>query len=68
MLFIIQIQKDEPLRLPVDFKIIAKTEKYTDEKTKKEKRRSEKTKNEMSQDMVSQSLKNEVKYTYVLAG
>jgi len=55
------------IRLPIDFRIIEKTEEYIDEKTGEKKRRSPITKNEMMQEMIKRHIQNEVKFTYILA-
>lgn len=52
--------------LPVGFELVAKTERYTDPKSKKEKRRSQRTKNEMYRDLVQQADKNQIVFKYVL--
>lgn len=57
----------ESVHLPVDYKIIAKTEKYKDKATGKEKVRSKETKNEMLREMVQRAVNNELKFKYVLA-
>ena len=54
-------------RLPIGFRIIAKTEKYIDEKSGEQKRKSPVTKNEMMQEMIKRHIQNQVKFTYVLA-
>jgi len=54
-------------RLPTGFRIIAKTEEYTDEKSGETKRRSPVTKNEMMQDMIKRHMQNRVKFRYILA-
>jgi hypothetical protein len=56
-----------PVRIPIGYEIIAKTEKHTDPKDNKEKRRSTKSKNEMMQEMISAAITNRVKFTYILA-
>jgi hypothetical protein len=55
------------LRLPAGFRIIAKTEEYTDEKSGERKRRSPVTKNGMAQEMIKQQMQNQVKFKYILA-
>ena len=55
------------LRLPIGFRVIAKTEEYVDEKSGETKRKSEKTKNEMMQEMIKQEIQNQVKFRYILA-
>jgi hypothetical protein len=59
--------QDIPLRIPISFEIISKPEKIYDAKTQKELRKSTVTKNELMRDMISQAIKNEVKFSYVLA-
>jgi IS4 transposase len=58
--------RDMPVRIPIGYEIIAKTEKYIDEKDNKEKRRSEKTKNELMREMISAQIRNRVKFAYIL--
>ena len=53
--------------LPLNFKIIEKTEQFIDQKTGKTKRRSTVTKNELLIQMFDQTLQNQVKFKYVLA-
>jgi hypothetical protein len=53
--------------LPIAFETVVKPILYCDIKTKKVKRLATQTKNEMFRNMVSQSIKNKVKYNYVLA-
>jgi len=54
-------------RLPTGYRVIAKTEVYTDEKSGEMKRRSPATKNEMMQEMIKRHIQNQVKFKYVLA-
>ena len=58
---------EPPLRVPIGYKIITKTEKYIDKKDNKEKRKSVKTKNELMQQMISVAITNRVKFGYILA-
>lgn len=58
---------DAPLRIPIEYKTILKTVRYTDSKTGKEKRKSLVTKNELLCDMFCQSLRKGIKFNYVLA-
>ncbi|MFH1433242.1 MAG: transposase [archaeon] len=53
--------------IPISYKIIEKTIEFTDTKTGKLKRKSEKTKNELFREMIETSLKNTIKFKYVLA-
>jgi len=55
------------IRLPIDYRIIAKTEEYKDEKSGETKRRSPETKNEMMQEMIKRHIQNDVKFRYILA-
>jgi hypothetical protein len=57
----------ETIRLPTGFRVIAKTEEYTDAKSGKQKRKSPVTKNEMMQEMIRQHIQNRVKFRYILA-
>lgn len=55
-------------KVPINYRIIEKTEKYEDKKTKKEKRKSKKTKNEHFREMLEQSSKKlKSNYKYVLS-
>jgi hypothetical protein len=56
-----------PLRAPVSFELILKTQHFCDLKTKKEKRKSLVTKNELLREMVQQNIHNQLKFKYVLA-
>ena len=58
---------EPPLRLPIGYRVITKTEKYIDKKDNKEKRKSTKTKNELMQEMISSAITNRVKFGYILA-
>jgi hypothetical protein len=57
----------QTVRLPTGFRIIAKTEEYTDEKSGEKKRKSPVTKNEMMQEMIKRHIENQVKFKYILA-
>jgi len=54
-------------RLPIDYRIIAKTEEYIDEKSGEKRRRSPETKNEMMRQMLWRAMQNQVKFMYILA-
>ena len=54
------------LSLPVEFRLIAKTETYVDKKDGKTKRRSPTTKNEYYRAMLQQSVQNQIPFKYVL--
>ena len=61
-------EKDgQTARLPIGFRIIAKTKEYIDEKSGEQKRKSPVTKNEMMQEMIKRHIQNQVKFTYILA-
>lgn len=53
--------------VPVAFELIRKPIRYTDLKTRKEKRMSEVTKNEQLRSMVDTCVRNQLKFTWVLA-
>jgi hypothetical protein len=55
------------VRLPIGYRIIAKTEEYIEEKSGVTKRRSPVTKNEMMQEMIKRNIQNEVDFKYILA-
>jgi IS4 transposase len=57
----------QSVRLPIGYRIIAKTEEYIDEKSGETKRRSPQTKNEMMQEMIKRQIQNDVKFRYILA-
>jgi len=57
---------EQPLKLPVAFDVIAKYG-YCDIKSKKEIRKSPYTKNELMRNQVLQALRNQIKFSYVLA-
>ncbi|BCX03046.1 MAG: hypothetical protein KatS3mg053_0984 [Candidatus Roseilinea sp.] len=54
------------LSLPVEFRLIAKTEQYVDKKSGKTKRRSPITKNEYYRMMLQQAVINQIPFKYVL--
>jgi hypothetical protein len=56
------------LRLPIGYRLIAKTEEYTDEKSGETKRKSPVTKNEMMQEMIKRQMQNQVKFRYIFGG
>jgi IS4 transposase len=56
------------VRIPIGYRIIAKTEEYIDEKSGGAKRRSPKTKNEMMREMINRQVQNDVKFRHILAG
>ncbi len=55
------------INIPIGYEIVKKTEKFVDKKTGKEKRKSEKNKNEMFREMIDQTVKNQLKFKYILA-
>jgi uncharacterized protein (UPF0297 family) len=57
----------QTVRLPIGYRVIAKTEEYVDEKNGETKRKSPVTKNEMMQEMIKRHIQNRVKFTYILA-
>jgi integrase len=58
--------RGERVRLPIGFKVIAKTETYTDEKSGEEKQKSPRTKNRMMREMIGRHIRNQVKCRYIL--
>jgi len=60
-------KEEFPLRTPVAYEAVLKTQHFCDVKTRKEKRKSEVTKNELLQDMITQCVHNQLKFKYVLA-
>jgi hypothetical protein len=65
--FYIAKKGDKELRIPINYRIVAKTEWYTDPKTQEEKRRSAETKNEMMREMIRTQIRNQVQFRYILA-
>jgi len=65
--FYTAVNEGSAIRIPLGYEIIAKTERYFDEKEGKEKRRSLKTKNELMQEMINAQITNRVKFRYILA-
>ena len=57
----------QTVRLPVDYRIIAKTEEYIDEKSKEVRRRSPETKNAMMRQMIQRAIQNRVKFRHIPA-
>jgi hypothetical protein len=55
------------LRVPIGFRVIAKTEEYIDEKSGEQRRRSPITKNGMIQEMIKRQMQNQVQFKYILA-
>lgn len=64
--FISCLYQNGGVSLPVNFRLVEKTEKYIDKKTGKEKRRSAVTKNELAREMIEQVVKNQVKFQFIL--
>jgi SRSO17 transposase len=60
------LYQNKAVSLPVNFRLVEKTEKYIDPKTKKEKRRSKVTKNELARKMIKQVIKNQVEFSFIL--
>jgi hypothetical protein len=52
--------------LPIGFKVIAKTQTYTDEKSGEEKKKSPQTKNRMMREMLERHIRNQVKFRYIV--
>ncbi len=64
--FVTALYQNKAVSLPLDFRLVAKTEIYFDKKTGKEKRRSPITKNEMAHAMIGQVVKNQVLFRFCL--
>ena len=64
--FVSCLYQNRGVSLPVNFRLVEKTEKYIDKKTKREKRRSKVTKNELARSMIEQVVKNQVKFSFIL--
>lgn len=58
---------DAPLRVPVNYRAVKKTELSIDKKTGAERRKSPTTKNDMLREMLVQCIHNQLKFRYVLA-
>jgi IS4 transposase len=65
--FYSSVKAGKIIRIPIDYRIIAKTEEYIDEKSGETKRRSPETKNKMMQEMIRRHIQNNVKFRYILA-
>jgi len=64
--FVTALYQTKDVSLPVGFHLIAKTERYVDQKTEKEKRRSPVSKNEIALELIGQAVKNHVPFRFVL--
>jgi hypothetical protein len=64
--FISALYQSKGLALPVGFRLVAKTEYYTDKKDGKQKRRSPVSKNEHYQGLLRQAVYNQIPFQYVL--
>jgi len=64
--FISSMYQNGGVSLPLNFRLVEKTEKYIDQKSGQEKRRSPITKNELAREMISQVIKNKVEFQFVL--
>jgi hypothetical protein len=58
----------QTVRLPIGYRIIAKTEEYRDQKSGEEKRKSPVIKNGMMREMIKRHIQSQVKFSYILAG
>jgi hypothetical protein len=65
--FYISEKGGQTVRLPIGFRVAAKTEEYTDEKNGKQKRKSPRTKNEMMREMIQRHIQNRVQFRYTAA-
>ena len=64
--FVSCLYQNQSVSLPINFRLVAKTETYLDAKTNKQKRRSAVSKNELAREMISQTVKNQVLFRFVL--
>ena len=64
--FISTMYQNGGVSLPIDFRLVEKTEKYIDKKTGREKRRSKVSKNELAREMIKQVIKNQVEFQFIL--
>ena len=60
------VEPMETLRIPIAYEVIAKTEKYYDQKTKNERRKSAITKNELLQQMMAKAISNQLMFKYLV--
>jgi hypothetical protein len=60
-------KRGQNLRVPIGYRVIQKTEEYTDKKSGEQKRKSPVTKNEMMREMIQRHIQNQVKFKYILA-
>lgn len=64
--FVSCLYQNRGVSLPINFRLVEKTEKYIDQKTQTQKRRSRVTKNELARDMIKQVVKNQVQFAFIL--
>ena len=64
--FVSCLYQNRGVSLPINFRLVEKTEKYIDPKTQKQKRRSRVTKNELAREMIRQVVKNQVQFAFIL--
>ena len=64
--FITALYEVQGIALPVSFELVAKTERYRDEKTGQEKRKSPVTKNETYRRLLQMTVGNHIPFQYVL--
>lgn len=64
--FVSCLYQNRGVSLPVNFRLVEKTEKYIDKKTEQEKRRSPISKNELAREMIQQVVKNQVQFSFIL--
>jgi hypothetical protein len=63
--FVSCLYQNRGVSLPVNFRLVEKTEKYIDRKTGQEKRRSLISKNELAREMIRQVIKNQVRFSFI---
>jgi Transposase len=64
--FVSCLYQNHSVSLPINFRLVAKTETYLDAKTNQEKRRSPVSKNELAREMIQQVVKNQVLFRFCL--
>jgi hypothetical protein len=64
--FVSCLYQNHSVSLPINFRLVAKTETYPDAKTNQEKRRSPVSKNELAREMIQQVVKNQVLFRFCL--
>lgn len=64
--FVSTLYENDGVALPINFRLVEKTETYFDKKAGVEKRRSKVTKNELAREMIGQAVRNKVEFHFCL--